>query len=362
MQNKVLYIGNYNDNTGWGNAVKNNILAMDMAGIDVVPRSITYNDSKFCDNPIISRLELKDKNNCNICIQHTLPIQYSYHGGMKNIGYCELETLDIKHSNWNTYMSLMDEIWVPNQGSMRACINAGIKCPIKLIPHCIDINEIQNHKNVLRIKELENSFNFFFVGEFIERKNIAALLEAYYLAFRQDLENVNLFLKLSGPTSDIGQNIEIYKQLDNYVKAKLGLKNYNNVTVLFDRLDRDALLSVMNRCHVFVCTSYGESCCIPAMEAMALGKYCIWTKGIGMDDYAYGAAVPSTIVPCNNIGAQALGIYNGNDRWMQIDICSLISTMQYAKKFNHDPNQSIEKIKKYDMNVIGALIKEKLDA
>jgi len=362
MQNKVLYIGNYNDNTGWGNAAKNNILAMNMAGIDVVPRSITYNGSTMCCDETISRLELKNKDNCNICIQHTLPTQYSYHGGIKNIGYCELETLDIRHSNWNLYMSIMDEIWVPNQASMKACLSAGVKCPIKLVPHCININEIQNNENVLKIKELEHSFNFFFVGEFIERKNIAALLEAYYLAFRQDIDNVNLFLKLSGPTSEIDKNIEIYQQLDNYIKAKLGLNYYNKVSVLFERLNRNELLSVMNQCHVFVCTSYGESCCIPAMEAMALGKYCIWTRGIGMDDYANGISVQSSIVPCNNIGAQALGIYNGNDRWMQIDICSLISAMQYAKNINHDPSQSIEKIKKYDMNVIGNLIKEKLDA
>ena len=33
---KVLYIGNYNDGTGWGNACLNNILALDRAGIDVV--------------------------------------------------------------------------------------------------------------------------------------------------------------------------------------------------------------------------------------------------------------------------------------------------------------------------------------
>ena len=42
---KVLYIGNYNDGTGWGNACLNNILALDRAGVDVVPRAITFNNS-----------------------------------------------------------------------------------------------------------------------------------------------------------------------------------------------------------------------------------------------------------------------------------------------------------------------------
>ena len=42
---KVLYIGNYKDGTGWANACINNILALDAAGVDVVPRAITFNNS-----------------------------------------------------------------------------------------------------------------------------------------------------------------------------------------------------------------------------------------------------------------------------------------------------------------------------
>ena len=43
---KVLYIGHYKDGTGWGNAALNNILALNSAGVDVVPRAITYEEKK----------------------------------------------------------------------------------------------------------------------------------------------------------------------------------------------------------------------------------------------------------------------------------------------------------------------------
>ena len=43
---KVLYISNYKDGTGWGNAATDYILAMDSVGIDVVCRSISFNGER----------------------------------------------------------------------------------------------------------------------------------------------------------------------------------------------------------------------------------------------------------------------------------------------------------------------------
>lgn len=56
---KVLYIGHYKDGTGWGDAAKNNIIAMNVAGIDVVPRAITYNQKDPDTEEIIAELEKK---------------------------------------------------------------------------------------------------------------------------------------------------------------------------------------------------------------------------------------------------------------------------------------------------------------
>ena len=43
---KVLYIGHYKDgDTGWANASKDTVLAMDAAGIDIVPRALKLNEA-----------------------------------------------------------------------------------------------------------------------------------------------------------------------------------------------------------------------------------------------------------------------------------------------------------------------------
>ena len=84
---KALYIGHYKDGTGWGNAALNNILALNVAGVDVVPRPITYELEDKVNNEVIEKLEQKDPTNCDIVIQHTLPSNYCYDGRFKkNIG------------------------------------------------------------------------------------------------------------------------------------------------------------------------------------------------------------------------------------------------------------------------------------
>jgi glycosyltransferase involved in cell wall biosynthesis len=367
---KVLYIGNYNDGTGWGNAALNNILSMHSAGINVVPRSITYNNNKQCNNITISELEMSNNiMDVDVCIQHVLPQLYIYKNGMKNIGYYEIETLYIDSEIYN-YLELMDEIWVANVDSHIACCGAGLlPSKVKIIPHSIDMDYITNHQSSLQIKELKNSFNFMFVGEFITRKNIKALLKAYYLGFDQRVQNVNLFLKLNGPTPNINYNIKLYNDMDQIVRDELHLDYYNNVSVMFDYLNKDDLLSVMKQCHAFVCPSYGESCCIPAMESLAMGIPSIWTSGIGIGDYGVGIPVNSTEEPCNHILSPISNLYNGRNQWRSIHIQELINAMQLMVKLKSDQKflsefetKRQEFINKYSIGAIGKKIKEVLHA
>ena len=95
---KVLYISNYKDGTGWGNAATDYILAMDSVGIDVVCRSISFNGEKGEVHPRILELERKSSRHSNVCIQHLLPHMLDYNGRFeKNIALYESET-----SNFNS--------------------------------------------------------------------------------------------------------------------------------------------------------------------------------------------------------------------------------------------------------------------
>ena len=94
---KVLYIGCYRDGTGWGNAATNYILAMDAAGIDVVPRPVKLNQNQISVTKRILELEEKDSFGCDVCIQHTLPHLMDYAPKFKkNIVYSTVSETRIK--------------------------------------------------------------------------------------------------------------------------------------------------------------------------------------------------------------------------------------------------------------------------
>lgn len=359
---KVLYIGHYKDGTGWGNAAVNNILAMHKAGVDVIPRAVTYNN-KDSDYPHqIKELELKSSYGCDVCIQHVLPHLYNYSSKYKkNIGYLATETTNFKDTGWHHHCNMMDHIWVPSFASKASCRLSGVKTDIHVVPHSLDIESYISSEDDKKIQELQSSFNFVFIGEFIERKNIQALLKAFHSEF-DVMEPVNLFIKTS--RKDLSY-------IDNYceqVKSGLKLrKTYKKEIVISGKLSQEDYISVLKQCHIFVMPSRGEGFCIPALESMALGLPVISTANTGLDDFAYGFKVESTGSPCFGAVDTLPHLDNANSQWYEVDHNQLKFAMRsaYMKyvsgEAQEDSNQAVKKAKEYDHTLIGEQMKEILN-
>lgn len=362
---KVLYIGNYNDGTGWGNAAKNNILAMHKVGIDVIPRCITYNNTSdpHEENNIIKILENKPCINPDVCIQHVLPHLYYYNSNVKNIGYLAVESCDFKDSMWHKYCNLMDEIWVPSTYCKEACIKSKVNKPIKIIPHCLNVDQYINfnNSNIRQIQELKSTFNFVFIGEFIERKNIESLVRAFHKEFHYK-EPVNLLIKTSGID---------YNSIKNYCdKIKHGLKlrkKYKEEIVITGHLPFNDYLSVLKQCHCFIMPSRGEGFCIPSLETMLLGIPSIYTSNTGMDDFSIGISVESKKVPCFGGISSLNNLYTANTYWMDIDIDKLGKEMRLmflnssTNKYKQMSQDCINLSKSYSFEGIGNKIKKVLN-
>ena len=288
---KVLYISNYKDGTGWGNAATDYILAMDSVGIDVVCRSISFNGGKGEVHPRILELERKSIRHSNVCIQHLLPHMLDYNGRFeKNISLYESETSNFKSSRWTEYINTMDEAWVVNKQMAEASLSSGVESPIRIIPHTFDTSKYDKEYKPLDIPymDTENRFVFYFIGEAIRRKNIFALIKAFHLEFDVD-EPVDLIIKASkGGMSDedCGQYI---KELCDTVKQNLKLYPSNDlyksefITTGF--LDSEKMMRFHRTMDCFVMPSYGEAWCLPAFDAMAMGSTPICTNVGGMSDF-----------------------------------------------------------------------------
>tara|TARA_Y100001973_G_C5203928_1_gene339938 strand:+ start:1179 stop:2267 length:1089 start_codon:yes stop_codon:yes gene_type:complete len=359
---KVLYIGNYRDGTGWGNACVGNMLAMNAAGIDVVPRAISFEDTDSDYPQTIKDLEKKHSKkseniDCDVVIQHTLPHLYSYDSRYKNIGFFATESESFTTSGWQYYANMMDEIWVPSEQNKQAAKNSGVTVPIEVVPHSLDISSYSNTDGA-RVQEMENSFTFGFVGEFIERKNLRALLRAFHMEFGPR-EPVNLFIKTSKAS------LEVVQKYCGHIRNGLKIRNtYKEEIVIAGMLKKQDYISVLSQVDCFVMPSRGEAFCIPGLECMALGIPSLYTDGIGMD-YCIGESIDSRLEPCFGATETLPNLDTAETAWREIDIIKLAKAMR--SWYNSENMKSsvrkdcLEQAKKYDHKSVGMKIKELLN-
>lgn len=122
---------------------------------------------------------------------------------------------------------------------------------VKLILNGVDIDEVFNEKAVT--PPLSGRFKIGYIGQLIERKNVATLIKALSILHSTGVE-ANLFIVGDGP--------EMHN-LENFVN-KLGLKNY----VEFFGYRKNAI-SILKSFDVFVLPSLLEGIPRCVMEAMA---------------------------------------------------------------------------------------------
>jgi glycosyltransferase involved in cell wall biosynthesis len=336
---KILYIGNYNDRTGWGAAAKANILALNAFGIDVVARVITFGNQGAID-PIIQQLENKSCAGADIIIQHALPQYYYRNSKALNLGFYCVETDDFYVSKWHKYINQMDGALVMSDKNIHVSKNSGVNIPLAMFRYSIDPSKYNLDNKTATIKELDDTFNFCYVGEWNHRKGLDILLRAFYTEFHRS-EPVNLFVKLSsnmGPESCLAE----FNKLNEHIKSGLKIKKHRNISVVCTPMEYEHYLSLINQCHAFVCASRGEACCIPMLEAQAMGLRAIATGDTGMDDYIVeGSSVLSHPTDCFGMQSTLPEIQTGYEQWREIDTTYLRSTMRSVYEFTKPEKEKI---------------------
>lgn len=373
---KVLYIGNMSDGSGYATAGKDYCLAMDRAGVNVVPRLISFNNRKC---PLPSRLtELMQQSvtDCNIVIQHTLPHLVSYDGHFdKSICLFAFETDNFIDSIWSHKLNLMDEVWTINTQQKESCQNSFVTRPqIKVIPHTTDVQKYKNAGGHIDLPCPENHFKFYTIAEFVRRKNLADLIKAFHIEFCPE-EGVELVIKTSMP--DTHPN-ELQQKLQQFcADIKKGLKLWRNENaykseiILTDFWSEKQILALHNTCHCFVTTSRGEAFNLGLMDAIGMSRPVIATNVGGHRDLVddkCGILVRGRMAPCFGAVDSFVDLYTASSNWYDVDIIDLQHAMrkiydEYREKTPYEERQKAcqEKIQEFDYSTIGRLIKDSLE-
>ena len=369
---KVLYVGVYKDGTGWANAAQNYILALDAAGIDVVPRAVKHNLRYSEVHPRILELEKQSSRNCDVIIQNVLPIFMEYSGHFqKNVGLYFTETDSIKSSSWPAKLNLMDELWVCNEQMVDAARASGVNRPIRVLPIPCDTQryELSEYSATNSIGELSTDrFRFYFIGEVQRRKNLVALLKAFHLEFGVS-EPVDLIIKanlsthseqeclihLNEVVTTVKENLKLYKDISSYKKE----------TIITKYLDGTSLLDLHKICDCLVSPSFSEAWCIPAFDAMAMGKTPIVNAVGGMKAFVTennGWLVGNSEEPVFGMKDTFHELYSGRENWWNINISELRKAMResYENKSlkRKKASQGVADRYSFSLDVVGEKMRE----
>lgn len=373
---KVLYINNYYDGTGWAKQGIDSILALDAAGVDVVPRAIKLNGLTTEVPQKIKELESKSDKNPDVVIQNVLPPFARYfHNAGKNIIYYQTETGSFKTVGWADEINMMDEAWVFCTYGKKAAINSEVKIPIEIVPMPVDLNKfnITYEKSSLNIRHEigDDAFVFYTVSEFTNRKNIETLLRAYHSEFAPD-EQVHLLIK----TTDAGYGPDIQKHIfDTLDKVKRNLRihkdlsRYKKELIVCGHISQEDLYFIHNTCNAFVTASHGEGWCMPCFDAMGFGKTIVAPRHSAFTDYL--SDKNAYLVDCyedNCYGATDTipGLYSANDTWFEVPVKNLRRAMRDAyeqrKAFGaaRRAEQAKVDIRKFSYKNVGNIMKDLL--
>lgn len=372
---KILYIAHYKEFGGWAQAATDYILALDSIGVDVVARNVTLTSDKEDVDPRLLELEKKSSKDCDICIQHVLPHHYVKSDGFKKtIAIMETETLNIEHLNWYYLLSTMDEVWVPNKTSMEAL--KGLDVPVSLVHHTHDVVTFKKQYKQISIAECQDSFKFYYIGDFNDRKNLESVITCFHSEF-EEYENVSLILKLNkfGVAPE-----ELHKNTMSYleeIKKRLRVRpSYKQEIIISDKLTSEQLYALHSYCDCFVCPSHGEAWSIPTFDAMAFGNTPIASKFggpvefIDESNWRTGKLVDGVYSCCKSKDAAFPDLFSSREYWFQPCEMQIRNQMRcYYESWAKNPimyeqrNKAagIKQAEKFSYQKVAKIIKEKLN-
>lgn len=328
---KLKYTAPILDYSGYGEASRHDVKSLINAGVNVTIEAPGYTREKadygslgqLCTNLIGKKIGYKIK------IIHTTPNVYPqfFEKDKYHIGRVFWET-DCLPKEFAMQVQLCDEIWTGSQFGLEAIKKAGITKPIYIIPEAIDTDlDIE----AIRPYHIENqeTYKFYSVFEWIERKNPMALLTAYWQEFRKD-EKVSLTLKtyrndfMKKNYGDIEGQIRLTKKQLLYDK-------YAPVYIYKHLMDREHIYRFHKTMDCFVSAHRGEGWGIPQMEAMMLEKPVISTDLGGIHESMnkkQALLVPYKLIPIRG-EVRNRNWYTPDMKWGDINIKALRQAMRW---------------------------------
>lgn len=343
---KVCYSGFLSASSGMGEAARNIVAALYTSGVELTTEDIPN---------IAARIDLGN----SYSITKSLigrPIEYDFkiiHITPDLVtNYFTPQKYHIFHLFWETdslptwwvwALNLCDEIWTGDQRQADNFKKSGVWRNIWVCPQPIDTSITSANKFTIKDHE---GFTFYSIFQWIERKNPKGLIEAYWREFEGD-KNVALLIKTFKDKFTTEEIIKIRQDIENWRK-EVKLKHYPKIGLLVEAWDKKDMFRLHATGDCFVSAHRGEGFCIPAVEAMMMGKPVISTGLGGIHEHAPDDTMHKVKYEWKNVhDMNWVPWYDETQKWGEPDSADLRTKMRYIYEHQDEAKQMGERAKKY---------------
>ncbi len=327
----VAYLGPLKDYSGYGEANRHAVAALDAAGINVLGQLVSYSQesSDFGAIGVLVNGICERVGRYKIKILHTTPDQYAK--------YMEKGTYHIGHFFWETSgvpaefaegLNLLDEIWTGSQANHDAMRSSGVTRPIYIFPQAIETG--RTWPAAYEVPNFDG-FKFYSIFEWTDRKNPAGLLQAFWEEF-DGRTDVGLVIKTYFRNFTLSNRRMIKNQIQ-ILKARSGVKAPPPVFLYLDLMDRQQIMRLHQTGDCYVSAHRGEGWGVPQVEAALAGNLVISTGYGGCHEY-FTDDVDAMLLPFEMVKLRGMSHsqrwYTSEQMWAEVDHLALRAAMRVA--------------------------------
>ena len=372
---KMLYVGPLQDFSGYAEASRNYLDALDAAGANLVARSLNYDGANFKSSKRQQELLDLDTANVNIILQHTTPNETQRKEGCFNVSIFCWET-DRIPSEWVVQLNMMDLVIVSCRDNLEACRKSGVIVPIEIVHFAFDPKKYEKDIAPFALDGGENKFKILSICQMSKKKGIDALLRAYFSEFDKE-DNTLLILKVYTSTSEPEDAALATAAHVEKIKSLMRLNNYPDIWLIHTVMSPEDIERLYATADCYALTSRGEGWSITHFDAMGYGLPPIATNWGGPTEFITeneGWLVDCHMSPCFDMPHPHSFMYTSKDNWPEPHICDIKHAMREAfeqwkinkiKPENSCWSQRIEnckaKAKEFSLDIVGPELKRTVD-
>lgn len=330
----VCYQGPLHDFSGYGEACRNIVSALDHVGVNVVGRSLRYSSVTGVDfgatGTVVDACCSKS-DSYRIKVLHVTPdeIPRLLNPDDYNVATVFWET-DRLPPVFVAGLKDVNEIWTGSSANVDALRKSGITKPVFVFPQPMttDIYCVEPYNSSQT--DGFTGWLFYSIFEYTNRKNPELLLHAYLNEFTQG-ENVGLLLKTYFQSFTPTNFAKIRDRVIDIV-AEHGVPSAK-VFLELNPLSYSQIQGIHKRGDCYVTAHRGEGWGLPTVEAMSNGNPAI-TTGYGgcaeyITDWMNGLKLPYTMIPVTGM-EHNLRYYQPDQNWASVTEQDLRDKLRYA--------------------------------